>query len=154
MTHLIDLSAAPRMLPQLNDVNRAFWTGGARGQLLILRCGACGRWVHPPTTATCAQCDGELRPEPVSGNGRVFTFTVNHQQYHPDVPTPYVIAIVVLDEQDDLRLPTNLVDVEPDSLECGMRVRVRFEPRGEVTAASGSSPQIIYVPVFQPAGEG
>jgi uncharacterized OB-fold protein len=143
VTHLIDLSAAPRMLPQLNDVNRAFWTGGRRGELLIQRCAGCRRWVHPPTLAACAQCRGELRPEPASGNGRVFTFTVNQQQYHPDVPTPYVIAIVVLDEQDDLRLPTNLVNVEPHAIECGMRVCVLFEPRGET-----------FVPLFEPAGEG
>lgn len=130
------------MLPHLTDVNRAFWTGGARAELLIQRCTSCRRWVHPPTAA-CPHCDGELQPEPVSGNGRVFTFTVAHQRYHPDVPTPYVIAIVVLDEQDDLRLPTNLVAVDADAIECGMRVRVRFEPRGDV-----------FVPLFEPAGEG
>jgi uncharacterized OB-fold protein len=50
-----------------------------------------------------------------------------------------VVAIVVLDEQDDLRLPTNIVGVDPDSLECGTRVRVAFERHGE-----------IFVPVFSP----
>ena len=129
---------APRILPALNDLNRAFWTGGAQGELLIQRCEKCTRWVHPPG-AECPACGGGLRPEPVSGRGTIFTFTENFQQFHPDVPPPYVIAIVVLDEQDDLRLPTNIVDCDPAALECGSPVRVVFEQQGE-----------IFVPLFTP----
>ncbi len=55
---------------------------------------------------------------------------------------PYSIAIVTLDEQDDLRLATNLVGVEPDAIEIGMPVQVVFEPNDE-----------IWVPLFQPAPE-
>jgi uncharacterized OB-fold protein len=127
------------MLPSLDDTNRAFWTGGARGELLVQRCTACRRWSHPPK-ATCPACGGELVPEPVRGTGTIFTFTENHQQYHPDVPPPYVIAIVELDEQADLRIPTNIVNADPATLECGQRVQVVFEPHGEV-----------YVPLFEPA---
>jgi uncharacterized OB-fold protein len=150
MDRLID-ATAPRLLPSLDDVNRPFWTGGARGELLIQRCVECERWVHPPTS-TCGACGGTLRPEPVRGTGTLFTWTVNHQPFHPDVAPPYVVAIVVLDEADDLRLATNLVHVERfldadgnldgAHLECGMRVRVLFEPHGD-----------IYVPVFEPTGE-
>lgn len=130
--------SSPRILPPLDDLNRPFWTGGARGELLIHRCATCQVWVHPPA-ADCSQCGGTLRPEPVSGRGTLLTFTENHQQYHPDVPPPYIIAIVVLDEQEDLRLPTNVVHADAEALECGQRVRVLFEPNGEV-----------FVPVFEP----
>ena len=64
---------------------------------------------------------------------------MNHQQFHPQVPPPYVIAIVELDEQADLRIPTNLVGCDPDRVACGMRVRVRFERHGE-----------IWFPLFEP----
>ncbi len=133
--------AIPRILPPLTEVNRPYWTGGAQGSLLIERCGTCRRWQHPPT-GTCAECGGAATPEPVSGKGTVFTFTVNHQQYHPDVPPPYVIAVVELSEQPDLRLPTNLVDCEPDEVHIGAAVRVRFEQHDEV-----------FVPVFVPDDE-
>jgi hypothetical protein len=132
----------PRHLPTLTDVNRAFWTGGANGELLVQRCAACRRWVHPPAGA-CPACDGELRPEPVSGRAMVFTFTVNHQQFHPDVAPPYVIAIVELDEQADLRIPTNIVGCEPAELRCGLPVQVLFERH-----ATGA--EAVYVPVFEP----
>jgi uncharacterized protein len=127
------------MLPALTDVNRPFWTGGADGRLLIQHCASCGRWQHPPAKA-CGGCGGPVEATPVSGRATVFTFTVNEQQFHPDVPPPYVIAIVTLEEQDDLRLPTNLVDIDEADLRCGLPVQVRFEQQDEV-----------YVPVFGPA---
>jgi hypothetical protein len=129
---------APRILPPLTDVNRPFWTGGAHGDLLIQRCESCARWIHPPTDH-CARCGEALEFAPVSGTGTVFTFTENFQQFHPDVPPPYVIAIVELDEQADLRLPTNIVNADAATLECGMPVRVLFEQNGDV-----------FVPVFEP----
>jgi uncharacterized OB-fold protein len=132
------LADAPRMLPPLTDVNRPFWTGGAAGQLLTLRCDGCDRWVHPPLPR-CPACDGALHPEAVSGKGTVFTFTVNRHPYHPDVPLPYVIALVELAEQEGLRFMTNVVHCEPEAVEIGMPVRVTFEDRGE-----------IFVPVFEP----
>jgi uncharacterized OB-fold protein len=129
----------PRILPELDDCNRPFWTGGATGQLLIQRCGDCRRWVHPPTSR-CPSCGGPLAPEPVSGTGTILTYTENHQPYRPDVPPPYVIAIVVLDEPGDIRLPTNIVRTRTGTaLACGQRVRVLFERNGEV-----------YVPLFEP----
>jgi uncharacterized protein len=126
------------MLPELTLENVHFWTGGRAGELLILRCGACDRWVHPPVAA-CPGCDGELAPEPVSGKGTVFTYTVNHQAYNPEVPLPYVIALVELVEQDDLRLMTDIVHCDPDDVSIGMAVRVVFEQHDE-----------IYVPRFEP----
>lgn len=135
--------SVPRILPPLTDVNRPYWTGGSDGRLLIERCRSCRRWQHPPT-GTCESCGEPAAPEPVSGQGTVFTFTVNHQQYHPEVPPPYVITIVELDEQPGLRLPTNLVGCDPDDIRIGAPVQVRFEQHGEV-----------FVPVFalrEPAG--
>jgi uncharacterized OB-fold protein len=132
------LAEAPRMLPPLTDVNRPFWTGGARGELLIQRCQACRRWVHPARDR-CPTCAGEVRAEPVSGRATVFTFTINRHPFHPAVPLPYVIAIVELPEQAGLRFMTNVVGCDPESVTIGMPVRVRFEDRGEV-----------FVPVFEP----
>lgn len=127
---------APRILPPLTATTRPYWTGGAAGTLLVERCTACRTWQHPPT-GTCGLCRATAEPEPVSGRGTVFTFTINHQQYHPDVPPPYVIAVVELAEQADLRVPTNIVGCEPGDVRIGAPVHVEFEQHGEV-----------FVPVF------
>ena len=131
-----------RILPKLQEHNRAFWTGGADGQLLIAQCTGCALWVHPPA-ADCPDCGGALAARPVSGHGTVFTYTVNHQPFNPTVPIPYVIAIVELAEQADLRIATNIVDCEPDSVYVGLPVEVRFE-RHDVDDDS------VFVPVFAP----
>jgi uncharacterized OB-fold protein len=80
----------------------------------------------------------------VSGRGEVFTYTVNHHPFNPAVPPPYVIALVQLEEQDDLRIATNIVDCEPDSVNIGLPVEVRFE-RQDVGADT------VYFPVFAPS---
>ncbi len=137
-------AVAARMLPTIDDHNRPFWTGGADGKLMITRCTQCDLWVSPPA-ADCPHCGGALEAQPVSGRGTVFTYTVNHQPFNPGVPLPYVIAIVELDEQQDLRIASNIVDCEPDSVDIGMRVEVRFE-RHDVGGNTA------YMPVFAPAG--
>ncbi len=97
---------------------------GEGGGLLIQRCDDCARWAHPAPD-NCPECGGRLIARPVSGRGTIFTYTVNFHRYHPDLPTPYVIAIVELAEQPGLRIATNIVDCEPDSVMCGMPVELR-----------------------------
>jgi uncharacterized OB-fold protein len=137
-----EVAAPGRMIPELTEHNRSFWTGGADGRLHIPYCQACARWVLPPE-ADCPGCDTALVTRAVSGNGTVFTYTVNHHPFNPAVPPPYVIAIVELAEQDDLRLAANIVDCEPDSVSVGMPVTVRFE-RQDVAG------EAVFVPVFGP----
>jgi uncharacterized protein len=131
-----------RVLPKLDEHNRAFWTGGADGRLMVSRCTQCGLWVSPPA-ADCPDCGGALAAQPVSGHGTVFTYTVNYQRFNPAVPVPYVIAIVQLDEQPDVRIAANIVDCEPDSVFIGLPVEVRFE-RHDVDG------EVVFVPVFAP----
>jgi uncharacterized OB-fold protein len=131
-----------RIVPRRNDHNAAFWQGGADGRLMIGRCTQCSLWVHPPA-ADCPDCGSALAAQPVSGIGTVFTFTVNHQAFNPSVPLPYVIAIVELPEQADLRIAASIVDCEPDSVYIGLPVEVRFQPQGE-------GEDRVYVPVFAP----
>jgi len=125
--------------PHLSDDNRAFWTGGSQGELRIVRCNTCGYYIHPPSPR-CPQCLSEnVEPSPVSGRGRVYTYTVNERAWFPGLEVPYVIAIVQLDEQPDLRLMTNVVGCEPDQVEIDMPVHVEFREQGDA-----------YVPVFRP----
>jgi uncharacterized protein len=115
------------VLPLLTDDNRDFWQSGAAGELRIARCLSCLRWIHPPSPV-CPYCDsGEVRPEPVSGRGTLFSYTENHQPWTGMPRTPYVIALVELAEQPGLILMTRLVGLTEPDLTIGMPLRVRFE---------------------------
>ena len=132
--------SAFRVLPTLHaNPSAFFWTSGKDGRLRFLRCQACGYYIHP-AAPVCPKCwSRDVQPEPVSGRATLYTFTVNHQKWQPDIEEPYVIAAVQIDEQDDLRLTTNLVDVEIGDVQIGMPLSVRFEDHDP-----------IYVPVFGP----
>jgi uncharacterized OB-fold protein len=127
-------------VPLVNDDNRAFWTGGRDGELQIVRCNDCGYYIHPPSPR-CPRCLGEnVGPHPVSGRGHVYTYTINDRAWSPGLEVPYVIAIVVLEEQSDLRLMTNIVGCPPEQVKIGMPVQVEFREQGDV-----------YAPVFGPS---
>lgn len=127
-----------RVQPALDDENRFFWTSGADGVLRFARCGSCGYWLHPPLPR-CPQCGGrDVAPQPVSGRGVVFSYTVNHHSWDGGTE-PYAIGLVELEEQAGLRLTTNLVGLAPDDVHIGLRVRVTFEQHG-----------IVFFPLFEP----
>ncbi len=131
-----------RPLPALDDQNEFFWTSGSDGRLRFQRCGACGELRHPPQPL-CPLCrSSEWAPAEVSGRGTVVGVTVNHHQWLPGFPPPYVIAIIAIDEDERIRLTSNVIDCEPDSVFVGMRVQVTFEQHDDV-----------WIPLFVPTGE-
>jgi uncharacterized OB-fold protein len=109
------------------DIDSApYWDGLRRHELVILRCGECRRFVHPPQ-ASCPRCLSlDLVPEPVSGRGTVYSFTVANREFAPGIKPPYVVALVDLEEQENLRLVTNLVNVAIGDVRIGLPVRVLF----------------------------
>jgi acetyl-CoA acetyltransferase/uncharacterized OB-fold protein len=128
-----------RPLPQPTLASAEFWSAGADGVLRVLRCADCGAYTHPPLPR-CRSCRGDrVAMSPVSGRGVVAGFTVNHQQWLPDFPPPYVIAVVALEEDDGVRLTTNIVGCPAADVRIGMAVRVLFEKAGDV-----------FVPLFEP----
>ena len=134
MTH-----SPPRPLPATTVDSEPFWTGGAKGQLLIQQCTGCSYYIHPPT-GFCPQCEGrDTAFVAVSGKGFVETFTINHKQWMPGLPERYVLALVRLAEQDDVRLATNIVGCDPDEVTFDMPVTVQFEQAED-----------LWIPLFAP----
>ena len=130
-----------RPLPALEPLTEPFWRACRQGTLQFLRCTRCARYLHPPRPV-CPRCrESSLQWTPVSGRGRVHSFTVNHKAWYPGQNVPYVIALVELAEQEDLRLTTNIVGCSPDQVRIGLPVRVRFETLSDEIA----------LPLFEPA---
>ena len=109
------------------DIDSApFWDGLRHHELRILRCADCRTFVHPPQ-ASCPTCLSlDLAAEAVSGRGSVYSFTVVNREFAPGIKPPYVAALVELEEQDGLRLVTNLVNVTIADVRIAMPVRVVF----------------------------
>jgi uncharacterized OB-fold protein len=122
----------PRPKPKLDQENRAFWTGGGQGQLLIVHCHDCGQYTHPPRLL-CRHCQSEnVAPEPVAGTGTIDTMTINHQPWAKDLEVPYVIARVRLDGVPGVYLTTNIVGSPVQEVHFDDKVRVVFEEQDGV----------------------
>jgi uncharacterized protein len=73
-----------------------------------------------------------VAPRTVSGQGRVVTFTVNCHPWTAELADEYVVAIVELVEQANLRLLTNIVGCAPAEVSIDMPVCVTFERHEDV----------------------
>jgi uncharacterized protein len=137
----MELRSPPtRILPVVDLDTRPYWTSGKDGLLVIGRCVDCTYYVHPPVPF-CPKCEGRnVAPTPVSGRGRIASFTVNHKQWVPGLPVPYVLALVEIEEQADVRLVGNVTHCDPTQVAIGMAVEVWFEPVED-----------LWVPLFRPA---
>lgn len=128
-----------RTTPPLTARNEYFWTSGADGQLRILWCPDCDRYMHPPGPV-CNKCGSKNpEPKPVSGRAVVYSYSINEYRWQVDLEPPYVVAEVDLVEQDGLRLMTDIVECEPSDVRIGMEVEVVFAKHGDA-----------YVPLFAP----
>lgn len=131
---------ATRPLPQLDSVNRFFWTGGEDGSLRFMQCQDCREFIHPPRPF-CRHCLSEnVAPTVVPGTGVVDTFTINHQKWHPAMEVPCVIARVAIDCAPGVYLTTNIIGCGVDEVEFGDRVKVTFEQQDDV-----------FIPLFEKA---
>jgi uncharacterized OB-fold protein len=88
-----------------------------------------------------------VAPEPVSGVATVAAYTVNRQNWIPGFEPPYIVAMVELDDEPDLRLITNIVGMPMDDIRVGAKVEVFFE---DWTDVSGDEDSRVWVPLFRP----
>ncbi|MEO5840422.1 MAG: OB-fold domain-containing protein [Acidimicrobiales bacterium] len=109
-------------LPAINDHNEAFFTSG---ELRLETCRSCGSVQHPPI-AVCIECGG-LEHDYIATTpaGRIDGFTIVHHAVHPLLAekVPYNVVVVALDDHPDLRVVGNVIDVAPESVQNGARVR-------------------------------
>ena len=131
-------------VPTPTPETRHFWDGAKRGKLVLQRCCACAAVYFPPRPF-CPKCSSRsIEPFEASGRATLYSFVINHRP-RPDWPQePHSIAIVQLEEGPCMI--TNIVNVAqtPDALRLDQPLEVVFEPLSDE----------IYLPVFQPRGQG
>ncbi len=119
------MSEYSKPLPKPSAVSRPFWDAAKRHELILQQCGGCKAFIYYPRDR-CPQCLSEqLQWRPVSGRGKVYSYTVvRRASTRSFADKPYVLAIVELDE--GVRMTTN-VEAAPESLKVGMPVAVWFD---------------------------
>jgi uncharacterized OB-fold protein len=113
------------------EMTAPFWAATARHELTRPVCNSCGRSFFIPQylCTHCGSDDWEYQPS--EGRGVVASYTVVHRAPDPRFETPYVVALVDIDDEG-WSLMTNIVGVDPEEVEFGMPVEVswtEFEDR-------------------------
>jgi uncharacterized OB-fold protein len=106
-----------------------YWEKAKAHELWLMRCGDCRKAYFYPR-AICPNCFSRNTSWfQSSGKGSLHAFAIVHRAPTPAWRdhVPYVTAIVEL--EDGARMPTNLVEVEPDEtkIRVGMPVEVTFD---------------------------
>ena len=118
---------AARPAPIRDPYNGPFWDALRAGVVRMPRCAGCGH-VQFPMGPVCSECLGsDLAWTAVSGRGRVWGYAVYHHVFHPAFAdeVPYNVAMIALDEGP--LIASNVVGVENDAIQAGMRVAAVFD---------------------------
>jgi uncharacterized OB-fold protein len=129
-------------LPLTDDpLDAPFWAATQRGELVVQRCASCGKRRFPPRPM-CPQCQSfEHAWQPMSGEGRIWSFAVPHPPLLPAFANvaPYNVIVVELADDPSIRMVGNLVksaggeinEIDPATIRIGAPVRVVFQRAAE-----------------------
>jgi uncharacterized OB-fold protein len=107
--------------PALNPGDEPYFEAAKQGRLMLKKCNACGEHHHYPR-ALCPFCfSDKVEWVQAQGTGEIYTYSVQRR----GAPTPFCIAYVTLAE--GVKMMTNIVDCDLDSVKVGQRVKVAFK---------------------------
>lgn len=125
-----DLDAEQMMRPAVSKDTQFFWDGVNAHELRIQK-RPDGTLQHPPVPAVWQDKAAPVDYVVAAGTGTVFSYVVHHAPQIPGRTTPFVIALVELEE--GVRMLGELRNVDPAGVDIGMPVRVTYIdfPAGE-----------------------
>jgi uncharacterized OB-fold protein len=101
-----------------------FWDAARQHRLIIQRCGDCGAYQFYPRPF-CLRCQSDrVAWADAGGTGEVYAVTTVRMNVIPELPPPYQVAIVELDEG-----PRLLGGISGGDCAIGDRVEVRWRER-------------------------
>ena len=120
--------------PPINPETKEFWDATKQGKLLVAKCPETGKHVWFPRRVSPFTGKSNMEYVESKGEGVVYTYSVMRR-----TPSPYCIAYVTLDEGPTIM--TNIVNMNYDDVEIGMRVKVTFKDLNDEAS----------LPLFEPA---
>ena len=134
-------------LERIPDYERGFWEGSRNRELHIQRCSDCKVLRHLPSPM-CPHCHSlKYDWAKMSGRGKVYSHVIVRQPVHRALrekeQTPYNVCLIELEEQEWLRVLSNVLNIAPEDIHIDMPVEVTFMPTVD-------EPDVV-LPLFVPA---
>lgn len=120
-------------IPVADEESGPFYRGAKEHKLVLLRCSNCGTW-RMPGRDRCVDCwSTESAWEEASGRGKLYSFGIMHQQYHPAFADalPYNFAVVELEEGP--RMISNVIECANDALRVDMPLVASYDDVSDET---------------------
>ena len=130
---MADTLAKPLPIP--TPTSQPFWDGLREHKVRIQYSPSTDAWVFYPRVLAPRTLADDLEWREIAGTGTLYTFTVATRPTAPPWADalPQLLAVVEFDEGP--RFTTELVNIEPEQIKVGMRVKPVFVdiPGEEVT---------------------
>ncbi|MDM9559356.1 Zn-ribbon domain-containing OB-fold protein [Bordetella petrii] len=89
------MSKTPR---HYSPYDAPMWQSIEEGQMKLQRCRQTGTFYYPPGPACPESLSFDVEWAPISGKGKILSWTVFHRQYLPAYPAPHLVVAVALEE--------------------------------------------------------
>ncbi|MDR3069908.1 MAG: OB-fold domain-containing protein [Propionibacteriaceae bacterium] len=115
-----------RPLPTIIQDTARFWESAREHAVELQKCDECGYWRFYPGPV-CHSCGSFAYTwTPISGKGKIWTYTVLYRArgnaYQDDVP----IAIGLIELEEGAILMSNIIDCQPEDLKIGLEVIIDY----------------------------
>ncbi len=126
MTHSLLTEEKP--FPPQSSLSAPYWQAARSGKLVVQKCTACGKLRHYPTLL-CPSCHAtSVDWVPLSGRGRIHSWTVTHHAFHPAFRELLPLTLVTVDMDEGVRA---LGVWRGSELKLGQLVQARFVVDGQ-----------------------
>ena len=120
------MSDYQKPLPEIQPYTEAFWEGTRNHKLLVQTCKACDARIFFPRKQ-CPECwSDDLDWIEASGQASIYAFSVTYEGVEQAFVEDLPIVLAWVDLPEGIRMQTNIVDCDPESVEIGQQVRVVF----------------------------
>lgn len=110
-------------MPVMTEISKPFWQGLKEGEIRIQQCNQCDGWVFFPRRH-CSHCmSHDLVWKPVSGKGKLYSYTLTRIPTLPEFADEMPQALAVVELEQGVRINTTLVGLEEEQIKIGMELK-------------------------------
>ncbi|MBT8078215.1 MAG: OB-fold domain-containing protein [Gammaproteobacteria bacterium] len=121
------MSDYKKPLPQVEPYTQAFWDGTKNGKLLVQTCSDCNARIFFPRKQ-CPECwSTNLGWMEASGKATVYSYSVTYEGVEAVFKDDLPIVLAWVDLPEGIRMQTNIVECDSDSVHIGQDVEVVFK---------------------------
>jgi uncharacterized OB-fold protein len=123
----------PAPVPEPDGLDKPYWDGTRRGELMVQRCRTCRAWQWGPEWICHACLSFDLEWMRIEGRGTIYSWERAWHPVHPALKDhgPYIVALVELPEAGGIRMLGNLLGDPVQVVTIGAPVLAVFEPHDD-----------------------